>query len=77
MKATVADTRMVIEKSEGKMVSVFDLEEDLAVALVKYTSNLSDKVSKTRSSFTVDLWLSRHRCRHDKDSKTWVFKHSE
>ncbi|GKV01581.1 hypothetical protein SLEP1_g14128 [Rubroshorea leprosula] len=55
MKATVADTRMVIEKSEGKMVSIFDSKEDLAMALAKYTSDLSNKVSKTRSSFTIDL----------------------
>ncbi|GLT75565.1 hypothetical protein SLA2020_472800 [Shorea laevis] len=71
MKATVADTRMAAEKSEGKKVCIFDLEEDLAVALAKYTADLSDKVSKTRSSFTVDLWLSHHCRRHSKDSETW------
>ncbi|GKV38718.1 hypothetical protein SLEP1_g46600 [Rubroshorea leprosula] len=65
------------EKSEGKKVSVFDSEEDLAVTLTKYIANLYDKVSKTRSSFTVDLWFSRHHRLHNKDSETWVFKHNE
>ncbi|GLU12075.1 hypothetical protein SLE2022_287830 [Rubroshorea leprosula] len=46
---------MATEKGEGKKVSVFDSEEDLAVALAKYIADLSDKVSKTKSSFTVVL----------------------
>ncbi|GKV19176.1 hypothetical protein SLEP1_g29468 [Rubroshorea leprosula] len=68
---------MTIEKSEGKKVSISDSKEDLAVALVKYIADQSDKVSKTRSSFIVDLWLSCQCHRHSKDLETWVFKQSE
>ncbi|GLT51134.1 hypothetical protein SLA2020_245640 [Shorea laevis] len=68
---------MATEKSEGKKFSIFDSEEDLMVALVKYIVDLSNKVSKTRSWFTIDVWLSHHRRCHSKDSETWVFKHSE
>lgn len=44
---------MANEKSQGKNVKVFDSEEDLAVALAKYTADLSDKFTKERGSFTV------------------------
>lgn len=44
---------MASEKSQGKNVKVFDSEEDLAVALAKYTADLSDKFTKERGSFTV------------------------
>ena len=42
------------EKGKGK-VQVFDLEEDLAVSLAKYTADLSDKFVKERGAFTVVL----------------------
>jgi 6-phosphogluconolactonase len=43
---------MATEKSKGGF-TVYDSEEDLAVALAKYTADLSEKVTKERSSFTV------------------------
>lgn len=54
-KASVAGAEMAAEKGEGKKVNVFDSEEDLAVAVAKYTADLADKFSKTRGSFTVVL----------------------
>ncbi|XAR52164.1 6-phosphogluconolactonase [Bertholletia excelsa] len=45
---------MATEKGKGK-VQVFDSEEALAVALAKYTADLSDKFSKERGAFTVVL----------------------
>ncbi|GLT41524.1 hypothetical protein SLA2020_155810 [Shorea laevis] len=54
-KASVAGAGMAAERGEGKKLNVFDSEEDLAVALAKYTADLADKFSKTRGSFTVVL----------------------
>ncbi|GKV03258.1 hypothetical protein SLEP1_g15594 [Rubroshorea leprosula] len=70
MTATIIDTRMGTEKSEGKKVCIFDLEEDLAMALTKYTTDLFDKVSEMRSSFTVDFLLSRHRRHYSRGLET-------
>lgn len=40
------------EKSKGK-VHVFDTEEELAVSLAKYVSDLSEKICQQRTAFTV------------------------
>ncbi|XP_016442727.1 6-phosphogluconolactonase 3, chloroplastic-like [Nicotiana tabacum] len=49
-KSSVAET--VIGKSKGK-VEVFDIEEERAVSLAKYTADLSEKFCKERGSFSV------------------------
>ncbi|XP_010541501.1 PREDICTED: probable 6-phosphogluconolactonase 5, chloroplastic [Tarenaya hassleriana] len=41
--------------ADKRRVEVFDGEEDLAVALAKYTADLSDKFCKERGAFTVVL----------------------
>ncbi|KAL2527516.1 putative 6-phosphogluconolactonase 5 [Abeliophyllum distichum] len=51
-KASMAET--VTPKSKAK-VQVFDSEEDLAVSLAKYTSDLANKFAQERDSFTVVL----------------------
>lgn len=40
------------DKSKGK-VQVFDSEEELAVSLAKYVSDLSEKICQQRTAFTV------------------------
>ncbi|KAJ0236259.1 6-phosphogluconolactonase 3 [Hirschfeldia incana] len=40
-------------KEEKKRVQIFDTEENLAVELAKYASDLSDKYCKERGAFTV------------------------
>nr|XP_009798096.1 PREDICTED: probable 6-phosphogluconolactonase 4, chloroplastic [Nicotiana sylvestris] len=46
-------------KSKGK-VEVFDSEEELAVSLVKYTTDLSEKFCKERGSFSVVISGGSH-----------------
>ena len=43
-----------VEKGKGK-VKVFDSEEEVAVDLAKYTANISNKITKEKSYFTVVL----------------------
>lgn len=42
------------EKGKGQ-VKVFDSEEEVAEALAKYTADISNKITKEKSSFTVVL----------------------
>lgn len=42
-----------IGKEEKKRVEIYDLEENLAIDLAKFTANLSDKFCKERGAFTV------------------------
>ncbi|KAK4734761.1 hypothetical protein R3W88_009022 [Solanum pinnatisectum] len=49
-KASMAES--VTEKSKAE-VKVYDSEEELAVALAKYTADLSEKFCKERDAFTV------------------------
>lgn len=42
-----------IGKEEKKRVEIFDLEENLAIDLAKFTADLSDKFCKERGAFTV------------------------
>ncbi|KAJ6677410.1 6-PHOSPHOGLUCONOLACTONASE [Salix viminalis] len=42
-----------IDQNNKKVVEVLYTEEDLAVSLAKYTSDLSDKFAKERGAFTV------------------------
>ncbi|KAM7271534.1 hypothetical protein ACFE04_030748 [Oxalis oulophora] len=51
VKASHSLTGMATQ--EKKKVVVFDTEDDLAVALAKYTADLSDKFTKERGAFTV------------------------
>ena len=45
---------MAAAKGDRK-VSVFDCEEDVAVALAKYVADLSDKCAKEKGVFSVVL----------------------
>lgn len=42
------------DKGKGK-VKVFDSEEEVTVDLAKYTADISNKITKEKSSFTVVL----------------------
>lgn len=46
-------TTTALGKEEKKRVEIYDLEENLAVDLAKFTAHLSDKFCKERGAFTV------------------------
>ncbi|VVB17333.1 unnamed protein product [Arabis nemorensis] len=50
---SMATTASEMGKEEKKRVEIFDLEENLAVDLAKFTAHLSDKYCKERGAFTV------------------------
>ncbi|KAL1218164.1 6-phosphogluconolactonase 3 [Cardamine amara subsp. amara] len=50
---SMATSAAEMGKEEKKRVEIYDLEENLAVDLAKFTANLSDKFCKERGAFTV------------------------
>ncbi|CAH2044327.1 unnamed protein product [Thlaspi arvense] len=50
---SMATTAAEIGKDEKKRVEIFELEENLAIDLAKFTADLSDKFCKERGAFTV------------------------
>ncbi|KAJ9552971.1 hypothetical protein OSB04_017016 [Centaurea solstitialis] len=53
LKAKASMSANMPPATQEKNVQVFDSEEDLSVALAKYTANLSEKFIKQKGSFTV------------------------